>query len=549
MRRALPILLFLVFSLQIIAEKLDKAYKYLDKGNTEKSIETFKDVLSQNPNDQNALFGLAKIYLNESSKQYNFDLTLDYFKQVNERSNSFYSNKDYTSLGRRIDKTLFKSAKTTNTIKAYESFLDKCVGSSLVAEAIESMHTLAFGAAKKQNSIESYTYFIEQYPDSKYKNIAIEKRDKLAFELAVKQNTVDAVNDFVLKYPDAEQLEQATTLRNEMAYSKLLENETELLESKTALQEAEIEKNKALIKQQVYQRNSFIIGFILVSLLGIIAVIGFLNTKKKKEHIEKQKLLIQRKNKKILDSIKYARYIQDAILPSGKLVKEYINESFILYKPKDIVSGDFYWVESIHNLVIFCVADCTGHGVPGAIMSMIGHNGLNKAVREKGLTKPSDILDDLNKTVNETLVKSHNKKQVSDGMDIALCVLDTTKNELQFAGAHNPLYLFRDGSLNIIKANKHPIGRFLDGNLRAFNNNVFELNKGDTIYVFSDGYIDQFGGKDRKKFKSKNFKNLLLSIQDLSMSKQKETLDKTLEEWRSGNEQTDDICLIGVRIT
>jgi serine phosphatase RsbU (regulator of sigma subunit) len=219
--------------------------------------------------------------------------------------------------------------------------------------------------------------------------------------------------------------------------------------------------------------------------------------------------------------------------------------SFILYYPNDIISGDFYCMVSVSDTsipkILFAAADCTGLGVPGAMVSVVCNNGLNRSVREYGLTDPGEILDKTREIVIEEFEKS--EEEVKDGMDIALCSLEG--NILKYAGAHNPLWLIRNGEIIETKANKQPIGIF--GVEVPFTTHTIELQKGDAVYVFSDGYADQFGGEKGKKMKTVNFKKLLLSIQDKTMGEQKILIDSAFEEWRGGLEQIDDVCVIGIR--
>ncbi|MBL7932487.1 MAG: SpoIIE family protein phosphatase, partial [Bacteroidia bacterium] len=253
-------------------------------------------------------------------------------------------------------------------------------------------------------------------------------------------------------------------------------------------------------------------------------------------------------NQDITASIRYAKRIQDAILPPDDFVKRTLPNTFILFKPKDIVSGDFYWMEDKKDTVIFAAVDCTGHGVPGAFMSIVGHNLLDRVVGEQKITEPARILDELNKSISDTLRQTDlEDNTVRDGMDIALCSFDKKKGVLEFAGAYNPLWLVRNNELIEIKANKFPIGNSKAGDKNKFTNHEIPLQKGDTIYIFSDGYSDQFGGPSGKKFKASALKNLLINSQHLSMSEQKELLSKTIEEWRGAHEQVDDILVIGTR--
>lgn len=247
--------------------------------------------------------------------------------------------------------------------------------------------------------------------------------------------------------------------------------------------------------------------------------------------------------KEITDSIDYAKRIQNAILPPLRLVKTYFKESFILYKPKDIVAGDFYWMEHIGDTILFAAADCTGHGVPGAMVSVVCHNALNRAVREYNLTDPGEILDKVRTIVIEEFEKSDD--DVKDGMDIALCAL--TGNHLQYAGAHNPLWIIRNKEILETKANKEPIGKF--HHQSPFTTHSFELEKGDTIYIFSDGLVDQFGGEKEKKFKPAKLRKILLQVQNQPLLTQRISINEAFENWKGDLEQVDDVCMIGVRIS
>ena len=264
--------------------------------------------------------------------------------------------------------------------------------------------------------------------------------------------------------------------------------------------------------------------------------------------ISKQKDEIEEQKKQIMDSIHYARRIQDAILPSNDFVKRTLPDSFVLYKPKDIVSGDFYWVTEKDGKSIFAVVDCTGHGVPGAFMSIVGSNNLNHAVNVVKARRPSDILDALNEGVTHSLRQREATNSVKDGMDIALCSVDYQNKKLEFAGAYNPVYHVRNGVLSEIGGDKFPIGAFLGEELKRFKNHEIELMTGDSLYIFSDGYKDQFGGDQGKKFLAKRFRDLIVEISSKTMYEQKEELDKTIEFWMSNHAQVDDILVVGVRI-
>lgn len=272
------------------------------------------------------------------------------------------------------------------------------------------------------------------------------------------------------------------------------------------------------------------------------------------EEVVRQKSEIETKNeeleilyKQVTDSIHYAKRIQDAILPTNNVIKQLLPDSFILFKPKDIVSGDFYWIEKKNDLVYFAAVDCTGHGVPGAFMSLVGHNILKDIIKNTTAERPSDILDRLREGVVSTLRADDSGKQAKDGMDMTLCAINYKTLELQYAAAFNPLYIIRNGELILHPANKFPIGSYI-GEKTSFDNHLIQLQKGDQIFIFSDGYADQFGGPSGKKFMVGNFRKLLLQIAHLDSFQQKEKLNETLLTWQGGQEQVDDVLVIGVKV-
>ena len=267
-----------------------------------------------------------------------------------------------------------------------------------------------------------------------------------------------------------------------------------------------------------------------------------------KEEIDQQKEQLEEYFSQVTDSIKYAQKIQEAILPPEHYVRKLLPNSFIFYRPKDIVSGDFYWLGEAKGKSFFAAVDCTGHGVPGAFMSIVGYNQLKQAIITTGGSNPAQILDHLNIGVSETLHQKDENSTSKDGMDIAICSLDHKTLELEYAGAFNPLYLLRDGEIIQTKGDKFPIGSFLDGETPNFTNNKIQLIKGDQIYIFSDGYADQFGGPRGKKFMYKKFRDLLIENGDKDLSTQKELLKKSLFDWMKEEEQVDDILVIGVRV-
>ena len=246
------------------------------------------------------------------------------------------------------------------------------------------------------------------------------------------------------------------------------------------------------------------------------------------------------------DSIQYASYIQSAIMPLSGNLSKIFPESFILFQPKNVVSGDFYWFLKRRNTIIITAADCTGHGVPGAFMSILGMTFINDIINRDCTFTANGILNQLRERVMKALHQTGEGGEQKDGMDIALCIIDKELHELQFAGAFNPLYLFRKDKFIEIKGDRMPIGVHATEEI-SFTNHVIKLQNNDIIYLFTDGYSDQFGGPKEKKFKYIHFKKLLHDIKDMPMEKQKQTLFDTFTEWKEYRDQVDDILIMGFK--
>ncbi|MBI3503017.1 MAG: SpoIIE family protein phosphatase [Bacteroidetes bacterium] len=292
----------------------------------------------------------------------------------------------------------------------------------------------------------------------------------------------------------------------------------------------------------------FVWGIVTYTSRGLKAII-----RERTAEIVKQKEEIEYKNRNITDSINYAKRIQDAILPHYELMRSKFPESFILYRPKDIVAGDFYWFAEKEGKFIVAACDCTGHGVPGAFMSLIGYSLLNEVLLEKHFASPANALDAMKRGIIKSLGQTGQEGEQKDGMDMSLVSLEVSleenkmKQKLVYAGANNPLYLVRKGELIELNADKMPIGIYL-GQDRPFVDKEITLEAGDTFYMFSDGYADQFGGKDGKKFTKKRFKDTLRSLEHTPMSRQKVLLENTMDEWLGENQQIDDVLVVGIRI-
>ncbi len=362
------------------------------------------------------------------------------------------------------------------------------------------------------------------------------------------------------------------------------EKEIVLLNKEKKLQKVEIEKKDAEVKKKNLQRNAFIAGFVLLLLLAIVIFRSYRQKKKANINLGNKNKIIEKQKNNIISSINYAKRIQESILIGEEEIQKHLPDSFIYFQPRDIVSGDFYWF-SAHpqrggvqkkspspfgeeNLglprreayrggvasgrVIIAAVDCTGHGVPGAFMSMIGNMLLNKIVNEKQITEPAEILNQLHTGVLTSLQQEKKDAQSQDGMDIALCTIDIENKQIQYAGAINPLYIVHNNTLDVIDADFHSIGgKSLRGETnieRTFTNHTIPIQKNTSIYMFTDGYVDQFGGEKNTKFNISRFKQLLIDNHKLDMNQQKAYLHKAMEDWKQNNKQIDDILVIGIRI-
>ena len=364
-----------------------------------------------------------------------------------------------------------------------------------------------------------------------------------AYKYLSLQNTIDDIRYRIESENQADDLMNTYQMEKKQA-------EISLLEQRSVIEQLNSKRQKGAI-----------IGTGILGLFLLAVAVGIYN---RMRYIRKTNLKINVQKEMITDSIAYAQRIQSAILPSEELLDELLPDHFVLFKPKDIVSGDFYWIKEVQDHLVIVGADCTGHGVPGAFMSVLGITMLNDLIGDRCFDAPGAILDRLREKVKEMLVQQGNGDEQKDGMDLAIAVYNRTSRELHFSGANNPLYIIRkkdepdqaelepyasidndDYRLFELKGDKQPIGTHWEET--PFKTKSVYLREKDTFYMFSDGYIDQFGGENRKKFKSMNFKKLLLSVQEESMESQRQTLEQTYEQWRGPHEQIDDIIVLGVR--
>jgi serine phosphatase RsbU (regulator of sigma subunit) len=268
--------------------------------------------------------------------------------------------------------------------------------------------------------------------------------------------------------------------------------------------------------------------------------------KERTQTIEEQKDKIEKQHDEITQSIRYAKRIQTAMLPNSEIIEAMLPSHFILFKPRDIVSGDFYFFKPLGNKMVFIAADCTGHGVPGGFMSMLGISFLSEITSQLHKPSAAEILNHLREKIKLTLGQSGAESSQKDGMDMSVSLIDIENKRVEYAGAFNPLYYVRNNELEIVKADRQPVAVYFKES--EFNNHYIEVQKGDVFYMFSDGYQDQIGGPNQRKFMTKNFKNLLLDIHKKPMSKQQQILDETIEKWRGESMQVDDILVIGFQV-
>jgi serine phosphatase RsbU (regulator of sigma subunit)/Flp pilus assembly protein TadD len=429
-----------------------------------------------------------------------------------------------------------KSEQSSKTLGEKVNWIDGCLGAGKCYE-------------QKGNYQEAFLKYEQALTLSKESNYIAGLRDAL--------NNLSSVQEKLGNYRQALIYERKFTLvkdslLNEASLKQVAElntrYETDRKEKEILLlTKDQLLKDKTL-KQQRLVRIGLIIGLGLFLALSFLLFNRYRYKQKANLVLKKQKNEITEKNIQITDSIDYAKTIQEAILPDTEKLNSYFNDYFILYRPKAIVSGDFYWIGKKDNKIICAVADCTGHGVPGAFMSLLGHNILENVVQRESSVDPGAILTTLNKDIVARFSKGKEQETVKHGMDVAIISLDMTTLQLEYAGARNSIYIAHDKNLTEIKADKMSTGIVTaDHSIVNYKNNTCTLQKGDMIYLFSDGFPDQKGGSDKKKFYYAPFKELLLSISHLSMQEQQLRLDQTISNWIGEGEQVDDILVMGIR--
>ena len=453
---------------------------------------------------------LGSFYL----QQENYAKAESYYRLYLQKSEALQSNKGiaeaYIGIGSALRGQKNYKEAISNCRKGFETVVDN--NSSLIRQAACECLYLAYDNTKKYDSAYKYINLFYGYNDS-LKN---EENSRLLLRR-------DMEHDFEKK-KIADSL--ATAVKEEQT---------------RAIHAEETRKQKL---------NFYLIlgAFIITLILAIGIFTNFRLKQQSAKIIKKQMEIVEEKNAEIMSSIRYAQRIQNALLTSDEHWDAISQDYFVMLKPKDVVSGDFYWAHYFNdNKAIWVAADCTGHGVPGAFMSMLGIGFLNEIVIEDNIHYPDEILNRLRTKIINALRQKGMQHQQMDGMDLALCLLDKNNSKLYYAGANNPLWIMRNNEIIEVAPDKQPVGFLVNNESEPFTMHEINLVKGDTLYTFTDGYADQFGGDKGKKYKYKRFRDLLKSVGNLPMNKQKESIELAFEEWKGSHEQVDDVCIIGVK--
>lgn len=400
---------------------------------------------------------------------------------------------------------------------------DRSIETGMIAfDMGTELKAYGFSSESAEVIFQSYAAKNDYKNAFKFLKIVKDNNDSTMSSAKIKQQAALEIN-----YKNSYQERQDSLLRQAQQRQKDLEHEAELNEQKVV----------AIFG---------IAGLVIALVIVVMVYRSYRKEKRSSEIINQQKQIVDIKNKEILDSINYAKKIQQALIPTVSEVKNVFSDSFVLLMPKDIVSGDFYWVTKTGQQAFFAVADCTGHGVPGGFMSMLGTALLNEIINEKNIYEPSDVLDMLKLKIIMAL-RQESANESKDGMDIALIRFNLNTQEISFAGANNSLYLLRDKKLKEFKGDKFPIG-VSDHNDNQFSQQTFKIEPGDMLYMFTDGYPDQFGGPQGKKFKYKPLEELLARNGSRTLEEQRAILTQAHENWKGNLEQVDDICVVGIRL-
>jgi len=524
---------------------------YKDMGQYDLALIHYRKALKVFENIENSYYlggvlnNLGTVLMNQGhydSAMHYYDLSLKFYK---ERNDFFGMGTCYTNLGGiYFDRGEFKKVLEFD-LKALEYF----TRASAKTARVYLLNNIGEDFMELGQYDSAMAYSMQSLKLAKEFNMKV---DIQAAYLTI-SDIYAAKKDFEKAYEWYKKFQDISdTIRMEVSRRDMLEMQAKYeTDSKQKQIEVLNEKNE---RKQV-QLYAFAGGLLLILLLALITYNRYRLKQKanrllelRNSEIQEQKAIIEAKNKDITDSIRYAQRIQEAILPSKEKIKALFPGSFVFFRPKDIVSGDFYWLEQKGALSFFAAVDCTGHGVPGAIMSVIGYDILSQGVNEKNIYKANLILDELNKGVAGMFSQKGDRSDIKDGMDIALCVLDREKMILEYSGAFNNLYMIRDNVFTEYKADKIQIGSYDPEVPKNFSKIDIPVRKGDHFYVFTDGYADQFGGPMGKKLKYKQLQSLLLQGSKHHMGDQRDLLERSFDAWMGELDQVDDVCIIGIRV-
>jgi len=563
---------------------------YWKRNHFEKSTEYYLKSLELNKKlgNENGMAGininLGSIYYDLGEYQKSVDCILQAIATRRKEKNKKTGRENLFNALSNIASPLKKLKKYDEAIKylkealSYAKEINNLEKMSIFYLQLAEVYELAGNKKESKKYMDEYLIFYKQKKKNELQesNMAMENEKLRVEQIALEK-----------KLKELELQKKTEELEKTVKEVKIYHSKTDSLANTLSKEQLA----KKIIKQQAkeaqlnQQRNMIILVFIIliVLIIAILFLYAFYQKKKANTKLEEKNNVIKKandeladkneeilshqnqiiaqkdvlnennkelnkKNNQIMESIKYAKLIQTAMLGGETLLNKYIPESFILFKPKDIVSGDFYWYAKVDNKLLIATIDCTGHGVPGAFMSLIGANLLNQIVLNNKIISPKQILEELHIGINESLNQA--KTGNDDGMDASIIVIDEKAKTLNFAGAQNPIFIIKDNILTEIEADEISVGGSYRGKNEEFTNKEIKLTGDNYIYSFSDGYQDQFGGKRDKKFMLKRLKNTLLEIHKKNMREQKEILEQTIESWKgkTNTKQTDDILVIGIRI-
>mgnify|MGYP000086871405 CR=1 FL=1 len=482
---------------------------------------------SDKPQDNGYSFG--RLYFDKGNEMFAFDV-----REFEQKKKLFKKNEENTSVNLMV-RSLNKNAK-----------------SNRVADATyEANHNESTNSRRRPHgSAEADTIVVDTLTDNFGVSNALRQSkselnmldNMVFFHEGVGQEDIDELGDQIQKARELLEQDKLNAV-TELDFLSIAAREQLLSSAERELENARIYIGAQQDKINTQQNLIYAVGVVVLLLLVFGVFIWQAYKSKKKSHV-----ILSEKNKKITDSINYALRIQQSVLLTDEQIKNILPKSCVYYQPLDSVSGDFYWFSKVNDKTVIAAVDCTGHGVPGAFMSLIGNTLLNQIVNEKEITKPAEILKHLHEGIVLSLRQTDSDESAQDGMDISICCIDHGSGKLSFSGAMNSVYVFQGDEIKTLQADLQTIGGFTRRKARPFKEHEMAINKGDRIYLFSDGFMDQFGGESDEKFNISRFKELIVSLKDVQVHEQKASLETAFNQWRGNTSQIDDVLVIGVEV-